>query len=180
MLPVQETDPMIASSAELAENDVLPRLYEVHFDATPADDQPVDLPPSMKAPASSKSAACWAYERLLLYISNFEAQLQPDAEVAMAFAGSDAGVIRIEGMGYFDPDIITFYGTDDAGQRTQIIQHVGQLNVMLRAMRRDLAEGESPRRIGFQLTRALDQPAPRPPAAGADPAPGGDSAGLIR
>jgi hypothetical protein len=42
----------------------------------------------------------------------------------MGFAGGDAGVLKIEGMGYYDPDIVTFYGTDPAGGRTQLVQHV--------------------------------------------------------
>jgi hypothetical protein len=46
----------------------------------------------------------------------------------MGFVGGDAGVLRIEGMGYFDPDIVTFYGSDAAGSKTQLIQHVSQLS----------------------------------------------------
>lgn len=72
----------------------------------------------------------------------------------MGFTGGDAGVIRIEGMGYFDPDILTFYGTDGDGTKTQLIQHVGQLNVMLRALPVAL-ETETPTRIGFELAKDL-------------------------
>lgn len=73
----------------------------------------------------------------------------------MGFAGGDAGVLRIEGMGYFDPDIITFYGADPTGARTQLIQHVTQLNVLLRALPKAV-EQEAPNRIGFRLAEALD------------------------
>jgi len=48
----------------------------------------------------------------------------------MGFAGDSSGVIKIEGMGYYDPDIVTFYGSDPAGTKTQLIQHVTQLSVM--------------------------------------------------
>ena len=41
--------------------------------------------------------------------------------VAMGFTGGDAGVLRIEGMGYFDPDIVTFYGSDPVGGKTQLV-----------------------------------------------------------
>ena len=44
-----------------------------------------------------KSPARWAYERMVQYIRNFEAQLNANEEVAMGFAGSDAGVVSIEG-----------------------------------------------------------------------------------
>jgi hypothetical protein len=47
-----------------------------------------------------KSPARWAYERMVQYIRNFEAQLNANEEVAMGFAGSDAGVVSIEGLGY--------------------------------------------------------------------------------
>lgn len=92
---------------------------------------------------------------MILYIQNFEEQLDNDHEVAMGFAGDEMGVLRIEGIGYFDPDIVTFYGTDSAGTKTQLIQHVSQLSVMLRALpRADLSDG--PRRIGFRLARDLE------------------------
>jgi hypothetical protein len=93
---------------------------------------------------------------MILYIQNFEEQLDSEQEVAMGFAGGDAGVMRIEGMGYFDPDIVTFYGSDSAGTRTQLVQHVTQLNVMLRALPK--AEPETPAtRIGFRLARDLEE-----------------------
>ena len=87
-----------------------------------------------KAPASKadkpKSPAEWAYDRLVLYIRNFEEQLDATQEIAMGFAGGDAGVLRIEGLGYFDPDIMTFYGQDEAGMKTQLVQHVSQMSVL--------------------------------------------------
>ena len=76
-------------------------------------------------------------------------------EVAMGFTGGDVGVLRIEGIGFFDPDIVTFYGSDGAGAKTQLIQHVSQLNVMLRALPREDASEEPPNRIGFRLAADL-------------------------
>lgn len=67
-------------------------------------------------------------------------------------------MVRIEGLGYFDPDILTFYGTTDDGARTQLVQHVSQLNVMLIALPAE-EEIEEPDRIGFQLARDLETPA---------------------
>jgi hypothetical protein len=86
-----------------------------------------------------------------MYIRNFEGQLDAAQEIAMGFAGDEAGVLRIEGIGYFDPDIITFYGRDESGAKTQLIQHVSQLSVTLRAVPKQ-GESDPPRRIGFQLT----------------------------
>jgi hypothetical protein len=143
-------DQGIMTSVEAAENAILPGLCEVHAD--PSRKAP-DV--SALAPPDGKSAARWAWERLILYIKNFEDQLDDAQEIAMGFAGGEAGVIRIEGVGYFDPDLVTFYGTDESGARTQLIQHVTRLSVMLRAMPKAPAEAE-PRRIGFQLVRGLD------------------------
>lgn len=107
-------------------------------------------------PYEDKSPAEWAYERLILYIQNFEEQLDNTQEVAMGFAGGDVGILRIEGIGYFDPDLVTFYGTDDEGTKTQLIQHVSQLNVMLIALPAE-EEIEEPDRIGFRLARDLSE-----------------------
>ena len=94
--------------------------------------------------------AALAYARLVQYIRNFEAQLDPGHEAAMGFAGGEAGVLRIEGVGFYDPDILTFYGRDEEGLKTQLIQHVTQLSVVLRAVPK--TEPEAPaRRIGFAM-----------------------------
>lgn len=117
------------------------------------------LPASVTDTATEdKSPAEWAYQRIILYIQNFEKQLDNEHEVAMGFTGADAGVLRIEGIGYFDPDIVTFYGTDATGTKTQLIQHVTQLNVILRALPRHKGEDE-PYRIGFRLAADLERDA---------------------
>ena len=141
----------IETSAEYAENAAIPKVG-----VAPAD--PAHCPGKPDAPAvepDEKSPAEWAYERLILYIQNFESQLDKTHEVAMGFTGTNAGVMRIEGLGFFDPDIVTFYGSDEDGTRTQLVQHVSQLNVMLRAIPIQ-AEEQAPRRIGFNLASALE------------------------
>src|SRR6056297_1460204 len=146
-------DDKIATAAEMHEADALPRCHEVHTDP---DRTGTDVPERVaKEPVGRKSPAQWAYERLIVYIQNFEKTLDNEHEVAMGFAGGDAGVLRIEGMGYFDPDIVTFYGSDATGARTQLIQHVSQLSVLLRAVPKP-AEAEAPVRIGFRLAADLD------------------------
>jgi len=109
-----------------------------------------------KKPVEAKTAAEWAYQRLILYIQNFEKNLENEQEIAMGFTDTGGGFLRIEGLGYFDPDIVTFYGTDQTGARVQLVQHVSQLNVLLRAMPKE-NETEAPRRIGFRLAEALDR-----------------------
>ena len=147
----------IKTAAEAVEAAALAGIYEVHSDpqAKNAATQPM-LKAITDKSAIQKSPAQWAYERLILYIRNFEEQLDATQEVAMGFTGGDAGVLRIEGMGYFDPDIVTFYGVDGAGSRTQLVQHVSQLNVLLRALPTPKEKPE-PTRIGFRLAQELDK-----------------------
>ncbi len=102
-------------------------------------------------PDRDKGPAEWACERMIRYIRSFEAELDADQEVAMGFAGSEAGVLQIEGLSYYDPDLLTFYGRDEDGNKTQLIQHLSQLSVMLRAVPKATPE-EPARRIGFHLT----------------------------
>lgn len=147
----------IATAAEAIEADVLPRVYEVHCDPNTPESTGPSVPDALKSkPVAQKSPAQWAYERIVLYLKNFEEQLDSSHEVAMGFTGGEVGVLRIEGMGYFDPDIITFYGTDSAGGKTQLIQHVSQLNVMLRALPKPDAKIEA-RRIGFRLAKDIEK-----------------------
>lgn len=150
-------DDKIDTSAELAEADALPRCEEIHSDPDAQAQCLTERSAALRQqPMKQKSPAEWAYERLILYIQNFEETLDNEHEVAMGFTGGDAGVMRIEGMGFFDPDIITFYGSDPGGTKTQQIQHVSQLNVLLRALPKQV-EQAAPARIGFRLAEALAQ-----------------------
>lgn len=154
----EDPNDLIHTSAEVHEASAMPcaRVAHAGKDA-PVTAELEPMPESMAAqPYSEKSPAQWAFERLILYIRNFESQLDNQHEVAMGFTGGDAGVLKIEGIGYYDPDILTFYGSDEEGTRTQLIKHVSQLNVMLRAMPKP-EEAEEPRRIGFRLAADLDR-----------------------
>lgn len=134
-----------------------PRAHVVHADpdaAQTAESKP--LPEGVsQTPLDDKSPAEWAYERLVIYIQNFEEQLDNDQEIAVGFVGGDAGVLRIEGLGFFDPDIVTFYGYDENGTKTQLIQHVTQLSVMLRAIPKENMTVDA-KRIGFRLVADLE------------------------
>ena len=76
------------------------------------------LPPAIAAtPPEEKTPAQWAYERLILYIQNFEKTLDDAHEVGLGFVSGGAGVIRITGMGYFAPDLVSFYGVDQEARK---------------------------------------------------------------
>jgi len=147
----------IQTAAEAAEADALPRCHEVHSDPKTPNMSDKAVPKKVSdTPAAKKSPAQWAYERIVIYLKNFEESLDNEHDVAMGFTGGDAGVLRIEGMGFFDPDIVTFYGSDPTGAKTQLIQHVTQLNVMLRALPKSVEQVE-PNRIGFRLAQDLEK-----------------------
>ncbi len=143
----------IKTAAEASEASAMPRKRDIHTDGEAHEDA---VPENVTKAAVSKSPAQWAYERLILYIQNFEKTLDKDHELAMGLTDTGAGVLRIEGLGFFDPDIVTFYGQDQTGARTQLVQHVSQLNVMLRATQKPDSDPEA-RRIGFQLGQALEE-----------------------
>lgn len=150
----------ISTSAEALENAAMPLARVAHSDPNApetCEQKPLPQAVTKKTP-EQKSPAEWAYERIILYIQNFEEQLDSDHEVGMGFAGGDVGSIRIEGVGFFAPDLITFYGSDGAGAKTQLVQHVSQLNVMLKAARKP-NENAAPNRIGFNLVASLDKDA---------------------
>jgi hypothetical protein len=150
-------DNEIRTAAEAYEGDAMPRAHEVHADPARRKACDQDIPKAVTdKPVTQKSPAQWAYERVVLYLKHFEEQLDNEHEVAIGYTGSDAGGLRIEGMGYFDPDVVTFYGTDPSGGRTQLIQHVSQLKVVLRALPKQV-DSAPPNRIGFRLVEDLEK-----------------------
>ncbi|MDB4112181.1 DUF6173 family protein [Yoonia sp.] len=151
-----QTTMQIDTSAELMENDILPKSSEIHTDPNVPCVSDGILPKALGESVKKKSPAQWAYERIIMYIQNFEKQLDNDHEVGLGLAGGNTGVIRIEGLGYYDPDIVTYYGVNEAGAKTQLIQHVSQLNVTLVASAKHIDQPE-PNRIGFRLATALDR-----------------------
>lgn len=148
----------IRTTAEAA---ALPEAYSVQI--TPGGDVRASKDPCLdthgRKPQPHKSEAEWAYERIVLYIKRFEEQLDNDHEVGMGFVGSDVGSLRIQGMGYFPPDMITFYGASDDGSKMQMIQHVHQLNVLLVSQPK-IDREQAPNRIGFRLAEKLADSAP--------------------
>ena len=141
----------VATTAEALEASALPRAHAVRLDPDERGVEDAALP----ALPPARSPAEWAYRRLILYIARFEEGLDAEHELAMGFTDGGTGIVRIEGMGHFDPDMVTFYGTDATGAKVQLIQHVSQLSVLLRALPKRRPEA-APRRIGFRLRADLE------------------------
>lgn len=87
-------------------------------------------------------------ESLAKYIREFESGLDSDEEVgARLVTFGQAVTFHISQVGFSKPNIVTFYGITDSGDKVQLIQHVSQLSVLLVAMKK---QSEEPRRpIGF-------------------------------
>lgn len=107
--------------------------------------------PLISLPVSKTNPAKWAYTRLKEYILDFEAGLDEDHEVgARLVSFGQTLIFHIQNIGYYGPDIITFDGINDKGEKVQLIQHISQLSVILMALKR---LDEKPRRIGFNLEK---------------------------
>ena len=147
-----DLDGKVSTSAEAAENAVLARA--IHVDGEEVAEN-AERPERLRG-QGDKSPAEWAYERIIHYIQKFEATLDSEHEVGMGFVGSESGTLTIQGMGYFAPDIVTFYGVDGQGGKRQLIQHVSQLSVMLTAAPKQRTPAQ---RIGFRLAEELERTA---------------------
>lgn len=96
---------------------------------------------------TDKNPAEWTYDRLLEYFRDFEKTLDQNHEVGVrlvSFGGNTT--FHIVEIGYYGPDIITFYGVDSKNHSVQLIQNISQLSVLLIAVEK---RGEKPVRIGF-------------------------------
>lgn len=86
-------------------------------------------------------------ENLKKYIEDFEASLDANHEVALRIA-SFGGVVQFhaETIGFAKPDLVTFIGVTDEGERVQLVQHYTQLSFLLKAAKKLQPQA---RRIGF-------------------------------
>jgi hypothetical protein len=123
------------------------------------------LAPRKAEPAPPASPAESVFRRLVLYIREFEAQLDQDQEIGGRMVSFGTTVqFHIVDMGFWGPDILTFDGVDDRGSRMKLIQNISQLNVLLVAMPKRQPE-EAPQRIGFLLGKGEDEVVPAPAPA---------------
>ena len=94
------------------------------------------------------------FERLAKYIIDFEKELSESEEVgAKLVSFGESIIIHIEDLGYWNPRLICFYGTDSKGQKVQLIQHLNQISVLLIKLKR-IPERT---RIGYRLSKELDE-----------------------
>lgn len=98
--------------------------------------------------------AKWVYERLVEYIRKFEENLDEAHEIgARLVSFGNTVTFHINGIGYHNPSIITFYGSNENGEGMQLIQNVTQLSVLLVALKK---REDKPKRIGFKLKHEME------------------------
>jgi hypothetical protein len=89
------------------------------------------------------------YSRVCSYFINFEAGLDEEHEIGVRLVSfGNSVVFHILDLDYSGPDIITFYGQNEEGQKIQLIQNMSQFSVLLCALPK---LEEKPKRIGFNL-----------------------------
>ena len=96
------------------------------------------------------------YQRIVALINNFESGLPDDMQAGGRLVSAGDITFSIQDIGYWDPNMIVFYGELSDGSAVELVQHISQLNVLLVAVpRKD--DIEKPRRIiGFNRKNEPD------------------------
>ena len=92
------------------------------------------------------------HKRLIQMIAEFEISLDEQHEVGMRLVSFGQNVtLRVEGIGYFNPSLIRFFGTTEAGAPVELIQHISQISFLLMAVNK-ADPANPPKRIGFNAS----------------------------
>lgn len=95
------------------------------------------------------------YKQVVTYIKKFEADLDNNHEIGAQLASFGRDIrFRLTHVSYSLPDIISFRGIDEKGNRVQLIQNTSQLNFFLMAMKK---LQDKPRRLGFDTDKMQDE-----------------------
>lgn len=98
----------------------------------------------------------WAFARLSRLIEEFESRLDKDEEIGVRLVGLPGeGMLQIEDVGFWGPDMILFFGRNADGKPVRLIQHYTQFNVLLGSAPK--RRPEPARRIGFQLRERMEK-----------------------
>ena len=98
--------------------------------------------------------AKWMYERLVRSVIDFEKKLDASREIGLRLIQFGPGeTLAIEDIGFWGPDLITFFGRNADGNPVELMQHISQVNLLLVAV----PVSGKPKRIGFLLERHLSE-----------------------
>lgn len=89
------------------------------------------------------------YQRIVALINNFESELPDTMQASGRLVSAGDITFSIQDIGYWDPNMIVFYGELSDGSAVELVQHLSQLNLLLVAVPRQ-DDIQKPRRvIGF-------------------------------
>ena len=94
-------------------------------------------------------SASGMHKRLVELINDFEKNLDPEFEAGARLVSFGQTVqFHIIDVGYYNPNIIIFWGILEDGSYVKLLQHMSQLSVLLVQMKRKNPD-EPRRKIGF-------------------------------
>ena len=89
------------------------------------------------------------YQRIVALINTFESELPDTMQAGGRLVSAGDITFSIQDIGYWDPNMIVFYGELSDGSAVELVQHLSQLNLLLVAVPRQ-DDIQKPRRvIGF-------------------------------
>lgn len=90
------------------------------------------------------------HKQLIKMIAEFENGLDEHHEVGIRLVSFGQNVtLRVEGIGYYNPSLIRFFGSAEGGASMELIQHVSQISFLLMAVKK-ADPANPPKRIGFK------------------------------
>lgn len=113
---------------------------------------------NIETKSDDQRAAEKSVYEIIQEIKNFENDLTEDEEAFMAIIGGPSGsAIFLNGIIPLGLDKVVFVGQNVKGEKARLIQHVGQINIMLQSM--PIKPEIKPRRfgIGFHATIEEDE-----------------------
>ena len=76
------------------------------------------------------------YQRIVALINNFESELPDTMQAGGRLVSAGDITFSIQDIGYWDPNMIVFYGELSDGSAVELVQHLSQLNLLLVAVPR--------------------------------------------
>ena len=101
------------------------------------------------------------YRRIVALINNFESDMPDDMQAGGRLVSAGNITFSIHDVGFWDPNMIVFYGELSDGSHVELVQHLSQLNLLLVAVKRT-DDTDKPRRIIGFTTK--DEPDTEPAA----------------
>ena len=101
------------------------------------------------------------YRRIVALINNFESDMPDDMQAGGRLVSAGNITFSIQDVGFWDPNMIVFYGELSDGSHVELVQHSSQLNLLLVAVKRT-DDTDKPRRIIGFTTK--DEPDTEPAA----------------